>query len=105
MMILDGLILCIRNLSPLRNEITNTPDFWSIIRSLHVIPEAAGKAFDLVASVVAGHQAAVTADNYKDTVALLNGFASAGSVGALVEQNRDKSARRKEKPSKPAKPR
>ena len=105
MPILNGLALCIRDPSPLRNEITNTPDFWSIIRSLHTLPEAAGMAFDLVARVVAGQQVAVTADNYKDTVSLLNGFAAAGSVGALGEQKRDKTARRKEKPTKPAKPR
>lgn len=55
--------------------------------------------------MVAGQQAAVTADNYKDTVSLLNGFAAAGSVGAVVEQKRDKTAGRKEKPTKPAKPR
>ena len=105
MLILKGLTLCIRESSPLRNEITNTPDFWSIIRSLHTLPEAAGKAFNVVASVVAGQQAAVTADNYKDTVSLLNAFAAAGSIGAVVEQNRDKTARRKEKPTKTGKPR
>ena len=105
MHILTGLTLCIRDPSPLRNEVTNTPDFWSIMRSLHTLPEAAGKAFDLVARVVAGQQSAVTADNYKDTVSLLNGFAAAGSVGAVVEQKRDKTARRKEKPTKPVKPR
>ena len=105
MPILNGLTLCIRDPSPLRNEVTNTPDFWSIIHSLHVLPEAAGKAFDVVARVVAGHQAAVTADNYKEIISLLNGFAAAGSVGAVVEQNRDKIARRKEKLTKSAKPR
>ena len=103
--IINGLTLCIRDLSPLRNEITNTPDFWSILQSLHTLPEAAGKAFNLVARVVTGQQAAVTADNYKDSISLLNGFAAAGSVGAVFEQKRDKSARRKEKPTKPAKPR
>lgn len=105
MPILNGLTLCIRDPSPLRNEVTNTPDFWSIIRSLHALPEAAGTAFALVARLVAGQQAAVTADNYKDTVSLLNGFAAAGSVGAVLEQKRDKTARRKEKPTKPVKPR
>ena len=105
MPILNGLTLCIRNPSPLRNEITNTPDFWLILRSLYALPEAAGKAFDLVARVVDGHQAVVTADNYKDTVSLLNGFAAAGSVGAVIEQKRERNARGKEKPTKPAKPR
>ena len=101
MPILKGLTLCIRDPTPLRNEITSTPDFWSIIRSLHVIPEAAGKSFDLVAKVVYGPPPAVTADNYKETVSLLNRFAAAGSVGAVIEQKRDNYARRKEKPSKP----
>ena len=105
MLILNGLTLCIQNPSSLRREITNTPDFWSIIRSLHVLPEAAGKVFDLVASLVVGQQAAVTADNYKDIISLLNGFATAGSVGAVAEQTRDKTNRRKEKPMKTVKPR
>ena len=70
-----------------------------------MLPEAAGKAFDLVAKVVAGQQVAVTADNYKDTVSLLNCFATAGCVGAVVEQGRDKITRRKEKSAKAAKPR
>ena len=93
--------MCIRDPTPLRNEITSTPDFWSIIRSLHEIPEAAGRAFDLVARVVSGPPPAVTSDNYKETVSLLNRFAAAGSVGAVIEQKRDNHARRKEKPSKP----
>ena len=105
MLTLNGLALCIQNPSSLRKEITNTPDFWSIVRSLHVLPEAAGKVFDLVASLVVGQQAAVTADNYKDTVSLLNGFATAGSVGAVIEQIRDKTGRRKEKVMKSVKPR
>ena len=66
-----------------------------------MIPEAAGRAFDLVARVVSGPPPAVTADNYKETVSLLNRFAAAGSVGAVIEQKRDDYARRKEKPSKP----
>lgn len=106
MPILKGLSLCIETPSPLRNEITNTPDFWSIIRSLHTVPEAAGNAFDLVARVVAGQPPAVTADNYKETISLLNQYAAAGSVGAIVEQKRDKNANRKrEKPPKSVKPR
>jgi len=105
---LKGLSLCIQNPSPLRNEITNTPDFWSIIRSLQTVPEAAGNAFDIVARVVAGQPPAVTADNYKETVSLLNHYAAAGSVGGAIEQKRDKNAnarKRDQKPTKQAKPR
>lgn len=105
MMILKGITLCVQDSSPLRNEITNTPDFWSIIRSLQAMPEAAGQAFDLLAKVVSVQPTAVTADNYKDTVSLLNRFAAAGSVGAVIEQKRDKYDRKKEKPIKTIKPR
>lgn len=104
---LKGLNLCIQDPSPLRNEITNTPDFWGIIRSLHTMPEAAANAFDILSRVVAGQPPAVTADNYKETVSLLNHYAAAGSIGAVIEQKRDKNAtgRKKEKPTKQAKPR
>lgn len=94
--------------NPLRNEITNTPDFWAIIRSLQAVPEAAANAFDVVAKVVTGQPPAVTADNYKNIVSLLNHYAAAGSVGAAIEQKRDKNAnarKRDQKPTKPAKPR
>ncbi len=105
---LKGLNLCIRDPSPLRNEITNTPDFWAIIKSLQTVPDAASNAFDIVARVVAGQPPAVTADNYKDIVSLLNHYAGAASVGAAIEQKRDKKAnarKREQKPIKPAKPR
>lgn len=71
------------------------------------MPEAAGNAFELVTRVAAGSPPAVTADNYKDTVSLLNQYAAAGSVGAVIEQKRDKiaNARKREKPTKPTKPR
>ncbi len=107
MPILKGLGLCVQDVSPLRSEITNTPDFWSIIRSLQTIPEAAGNAFDLVARVAAGQTSAVTADNYKEIISLLNYYAAAGSVGAVIEQKRDKNpnTRKWEKPTKQAKPR
>ena len=58
-----------------------------------------------MAKVVSGQPPVVTADNYKETVSILNRFAAAGSVGAVIEQKRDSNARRREKPTKPAKPR
>ena len=105
MPVLKGLALCITEPTPLRNEITNIPDFWVILRSLRSIPDAASGAFALVADIVTGQPAAVTADNYEETVRLLNDFASAGSIGAMIEQKRDKSARNREKHVKVAKPR
>ena len=102
--VLKGLTICTKKPGPLRNEITNTPDFWSVLQSLQDNAEVAATVFDLIDNVVVGQPPAVTADNYEPTVGLLNGFATAASVGAVIEQKRDKSAR-KQKPSKPAKPR
>ena len=107
MTILKGLSLCLNGPSPLRNEITTTPDFWSLIRRVHTLPETAGNTFDLVAKFVAEQPTSVTADNYKEVVSLMNQYAAAGSVGAVLEQKRDTNAqgRKREKPNKPARPR
>lgn len=101
--ILRGLSLCIKKPSPLRNEITNTPDFWSTIQNVHDIPEAAASVFGLVENVVTTRPPAVTADNYEAAVSLLNSFAVAGSVGAIEEQKLDKIAR-KSKAARQTKP-
>ena len=103
-LILKGLAVCLRKSGPLRNEITNTPDFWSLMQSLHDNQEVAGSVFGLLENIAAGQPPAVTADNYEPTVGLLNAFATSGSVGAVTEQKRDKDARR-QKPVKPIKPR
>lgn len=103
MSILRGLALCIQNSTPLRNEITNTPDFWSIIQSLHATSEGAATVFEILNNIVTARSSTVTADNYEAAVSLLNKFATAGSVGAIVEQRYEKAAR-KPKPSKAAKP-
>ena len=106
--ILKGLSLCIEEPNPLRNEITNLPAFWKIISNLKVLPEAAANTFDVVSTIVAAQPPAITGDNYKEVVGTLNHYAAAGSVGAIVEQKRDKmaNARKKEqKTTKPAKPR
>ena len=101
--ILDGLALCIKTPTPLRNEITNTPDFWSTVQSLHAKSEAAAGVFGLLENIVNVKPAAVTADNYEAAVSLLNDFATAGSIGAIEEQRSEKTTR-KSKVTKPAKP-
>lgn len=104
MPVLKGLTLCIREPTDLRKQITKTPDFWSILNRLRQVPEAAGRAFDLVMMIVGVQPPAVTADNYGSIVSLLHEFAMAGSIGAAIEQKRDKIARRKDKPvEKPTK--
>lgn len=98
--ILRGLTNCVKASSPLRKEITNSPDFWSILRNLHLVKEVSGPVFKLLEDVTIGDPSAVSADNYECTIALLNDYATAGSVGAVHEQRLDKAGRR----SKSAKP-
>lgn len=92
--ILQGLALCLQNPTPLRNEITNTPDFWSTIQILHAKPDAAAGVFRLLENIVATKPSAVTADNYEAAVSMLNSFAAAGSIGAIEEQRHEKISRK-----------
>lgn len=101
--ILKGLAICIKSPTPLRNEITNTPDFWSTIQILYTKSDAAAGVFGLLENIVAAKPPAVTADNYEAAVSLLNNFASAGSIGAIEEQRYEKTTR-KPKVTKSAKP-
>jgi brefeldin A-resistance guanine nucleotide exchange factor 1 len=101
--ILRGLALCIQKPTPLRNEITNTPDFWSIIQALHATQEGAAMVFELLDNFVTSRPPTVTADNYEATVSLLNKFATAGSVGAVAEQRYERNAKNP-KTGKSAKP-
>ena len=59
--------------------------------------------FDILNNIVTARSSTVTADNYEAAVSLLNKFATAGSVGAVVEQRYEKVAR-KPNISKTAKP-
>ncbi len=68
------------------------------------MPEAAASVFELVENVVAGKSSALTADNYEPAVSMLNSFASAGSIGAVIEQKRERNGPRT-KPHKPTKAR
>lgn len=92
--IMKGLALCMKGPRPLRNEIANTPDFWSTLRNLHATPDAASSVFDLILGIMADMPSAITADNYEFAVTALNDFATAGSAGAVVEQKRDRNVRR-----------
>ena len=82
----------------------NTPDFWSLLQSLKGHSEVAPNVFELITKAVTSQPSSVTADNYEATVSLLNSFATAGSVGAVIEQKKDKNARRA-KPTRASKPR
>lgn len=84
--ILKGIHGCISGPPELRNELASSPDFWAVLHVLQPHPEAADLAFDIAESVAGGQPPAITADNYEPAVALLNAFATAGSVGAKFEQ-------------------
>ena len=84
--VLRGLSLCVQHRNSLRNEVINTPDFWLILRNLHAAESAAPTVFAIVESIVSSEPTAVTADNYMAVISLLDNFATAGSVGAAIEQ-------------------
>ena len=92
--ILKGIHGCVSGPPRLKNEMATSPDFWAVLHTLQTVPEAAGLAFQIAEAVADTSSQAITADNYEATVSLLNGFATAGSVGARQEQQREQAARR-----------
>ncbi len=103
-LVLQGLSRCIKEPGPLRNEIMSSPDFWVILRKLTGVPESAPTVFEILEGVFMGSPPSIMADNYEPAVNLLNDFASAGSVGATVEQKQDKKSRRGQQAPKKSNP-
>lgn len=101
---MKGLTRCIAHTGRLRNEITISPDFWSILQRLHQHEAAAPMVFELLQNIVESMPDIVTADNYESVVNLANDFVSAAHVGSIEERQRDAQARRTKsmKQSKPA---
>ncbi|KAL8691497.1 MAG: hypothetical protein Q9218_003283 [Villophora microphyllina] len=85
-LVLKGLNVCIKGSSTLRNEIFNTPDFWSTIERIHAVPTVSPIVFNLLKAIVEDKAAAVTADNYEFVIGLLNSFANAGGAAAASQQ-------------------
>ena len=92
--VLQGLTDCIAKPGSLRNEIVNSPDFWSILQQLHEHKTQADHVFEILQNIAASQPTAVTADNYESAITLANDFAAAGSIGTIQEQRRDLLARR-----------
>lgn len=92
--IVKGLRLCLKGAAGLRQEIVTSPDFWSLLHTLHTVPDIASEVFELVESIATGGTSTLTTDNYEPVISLLSDFAAAGSVGANDEQRRDLAARR-----------
>ncbi|KAJ6144511.1 hypothetical protein N7470_008406 [Penicillium chermesinum] len=91
---IQGLSRCLAHPGRLRNEITISPDFWSILQRLHQHPEAAPMVFELLRNIVESMSDIVTGDNYKSAISLANDFITAGHVGSIDERQRDAQARR-----------
>ena len=98
-----GLSACISVPGPLRSEIANIPDFWSIMQGNVIVGEAAPSIFNVLVCLITDQPSAITADNYESAVTLLNSFATMGKIGALTEQKRDPNLRL-QKPVKVMKP-
>ncbi|WEW60968.1 GDP/GTP exchange factor for ARF [Emydomyces testavorans] len=89
----------IANETPLWNEITKYPDFWSVLQRLHQHLDGAAMIFELLQNMVGSEHPVINADNYEAAVNLANDFANSGSIVALQELRREVSVRR----SKPVK--
>ena len=102
---LRGIYGCTSGPPELKNEMATSPDFWAVLHTLQPVPEAADLAFRIAEAVTDGSSSAITSDNYEAAVSLLNAFATAGSVGARQEQQRDQAARRgQQQPQQDKKP-
>lgn len=99
--ITKGLSRCVQTPGPLRNELTVSPDFWSVLQRLHRHEAAAPMVFELLQSLVESTPPVITADNYESAVSLANDFMSAGSVGSVGLRQRASQHRRPKGP-KPA---
>lgn len=95
-LVLKGLGICIKESGSLRNEILNTPDFWSTIERIHAMPAVSANVFNLLKAVVEDRALAVTADNYEFVIGLLNSFANAGGAAAASQQQRESNGRRQQ---------
>jgi brefeldin A-resistance guanine nucleotide exchange factor 1 len=77
---------------------STSPDFWAILHNLQGIREAAPHVFSILEDLAEPPYTAITVDNYEPAIALLNSFASAGSIGANDEQKRDNGLKRTKQP-------
>lgn len=101
--VLKGMHGCVSGPTELKNEVATSPDFWAVLQNLHTLAEAADLAFQIAECVAAGPNPAITADNYEAAVALLNAFATAGSVGARLEQQQPGRRGQQQEKAAPAK--
>ncbi|KAI9725231.1 MAG: GDP/GTP exchange factor for ARF [Chrysothrix sp. TS-e1954] len=99
--IVKGLVLCLDGPVGLRNEMVNSPDFWSVLRSLQAHQEAAQPVFDILNTVVAS--SGLTSDNYEPVMSLLSDVASAGTASFRAERARHEAAAKSRSQQPPTK--
>ncbi|KAI0021541.1 Sec7-domain-containing protein [Xylariomycetidae sp. FL0641] len=92
-LVLQGLKICIDKPGPLRSEIMTSPDFWVILRTLAGGTNSSATVFEILEGGVTGSPSAIIADNYEAAISLLNEYATAAKVGAVVEQKGQKRPR------------
>ena len=92
--IIKGLSRCIAETGSLRNEVTISPDFWSVLQRLHRHEETAPLVFELLQTIAESTPPIITADNFESAVGLADNFVSAGSVGSVDERQLDSRPRR-----------
>ena len=92
-LLLKGISDCIAGPPGLRCEMANSPDFWSLLRMLHTVPDVSDKTFHIVTELIA-LPSAITTDNYEALIVLLNDFATAGSIGVSPEKQIQKDRRK-----------
>ena len=86
MPILKGIYGTVSGPAELKKEVATSPDFWSVLHNLQPMSDAAPLVFQIAEQVSHPETSAITPDNYEAAVSLLNGFASAASIGAKQEQ-------------------
>ncbi|KAI0854184.1 hypothetical protein F5Y00DRAFT_222474 [Daldinia vernicosa] len=101
-LVLQGLKLCIDQPGPLRSEIMTSPDFWLILRTLAGNPNASSTVFEILEGGVSGSPSAIIADNYEAAIGLLNEYATAAKIGAVVQQKGERRQRNARPPKKEA---
>ena len=102
--VITGLARSISSSDPLRNEIANSPDFWSILQRLHQHKDHAQQVFDILEMAVRADPPIIAADNYESAISLADDFATAASVAAAQEHRREPGSRRARPQQKQVKP-
>lgn len=102
--IVTGLSQIISSPEPLKNELANSPDFWSILQRLHHHKDESQNVFNILEKTVKADPSIIAADNYESAVSLANDFATAASVGAAQAQRRDAGSRGGRSQQKQVKP-